>query len=597
MGTGRYGPRSAAGSGGGDRLAIVPELDRSAAVYYGEVAGEWAKNQHWLAGLYGAEIAQLYHRFPRLNAGVFGLGRLAPHWQVWRQSFQQACDRLEHPFAHGLDQTSLNHAVYHHNLLKDTALLPLWCNWTCHLELPLWHPELQKFVEPQYPHRPLGIVHLTCSKEEFREVRTIEGKRIVRSFYYSGQVSSPPPLNLNNPLPLVPVSSAFPNSHFSQIPMWLQEAAQLGQQGRSPEAAALCQQVLALDPQNVRALHLYGLALWQSGQAQTALEPLQRAIALEPSNPEIHSHLGVVHCAVGDLGKGVECYAQAVALAPENLGIRFNYALGLHKLGRYDEARQQYEQILRQDDNLPQAHFHLGRIHQHAQELGAARHHYQRALTLDPNFQDAAIALQVLARATSATVANHQAPNNTPQSANNDGERIVCEPDAGFGDWMARCGGSLWLTTYQAGKLAVLGWDGNQLTVTMRTFRKAMGLALAGDRLALSTQEEVLIFGEGAPHPRLPGRCAGDARCPVPAPYPSPHRGFVHPRFGLGGRGIVVGEHPVFVLGPPQRSLQFCPPLATLFYYRPGPRRPLPPQRLGHGERSAQIRHRFGGQQ
>lgn len=285
--------------------------------------------------------------------------------------------------------------------------------------------------------------------------------------------------------------NAFPNSDFSQIPAWLQEAAQLGQQGRNPEAMDLCQRVLAIDPQNVRALHLYGLALWQSGQAQAALEPLQRAIAVAPTDPEIHSHLGVVHCALGDLVKGVECYAQAVALAPQNLGIRFNYALGLHKLGRYDEARQQYQQILAQDDRRPQVHFHLGRIYQHTQEIARARHHYQQALALDPNLQDAAIALQVLAHSPTSA-------SPTPQtSLSNEGETIVCEPDAGFGDWMARCGGSLWLTTYQAGKVAVLGWDGRQLTVTMRTFRKAMGLALAGDRLALSTQEEVLIFGEG----------------------------------------------------------------------------------------------------
>ncbi len=474
-------------SAGSDRLAIVPQLDRSASLYYGRVPALWADNYRWLAGLYGAEVAQKYHRFPLLNNGVFGLGRLAPHWAVWRQCFQEACDRQEHPFSYVPEQTSLNYAVYHHDLWNRTVLLPLWCNWTCHLVLPFWHPEHQQFVEPHWPHHALGIIHLTAQKEEFRQVRTVDGSQTVRSFYYPG---APDRLNLENPLPSVAVPN--PNSDFSQIPAWLQEAAQCGQQGRNSEALALCQRVLALDPQNPRALHLSGLALWQSGQAQAALEPLQRAIALEPANPELYSHLGVVHCALGDLGKGVECYAQALALAPHNLGIRFNYALGLHKLGRYDEARQQYEQILQQDANRPQVHFHLGRIHQQFQNAEAARRHYQQALTLDPNCQDAAIALQVLAQTAAKPV-----PASGPNSANNDGEAIVCEPDAGFVNWMARCGGSLWLTTYQAGKVAVLGWDGRQLTVTMCTFRKAMGLALTGDRLALSTQEEVLLFGEG----------------------------------------------------------------------------------------------------
>jgi uncharacterized protein (TIGR03032 family) len=71
---------------------------------------------------------------------------------------------------------------------------------------------------------------------------------------------------------------------------------------------------------------------------------------------------------------------------------------------------------------------------------------------------------------------------------------IECTASDSFQDWLSQAGGSLAITTYQAGKLALVGWNGQQITVLLRQFPKPMGLAVQGQRIALATHHEVWIF-------------------------------------------------------------------------------------------------------
>ncbi len=72
--------------------------------------------------------------------------------------------------------------------------------------------------------------------------------------------------------------------------------------------------------------------------------------------------------------------------------------------------------------------------------------------------------------------------------------RVQCAASAGFEAWLAQAGGSLVVSTYQAGKVAMIGWDGRQVTLLMRQFDKPLGLGVDGDRVALATRHEVCLF-------------------------------------------------------------------------------------------------------
>ena len=78
---------------------------------------------------------------------------------------------------------------------------------------------------------------------------------------------------------------------------------------------------------------------------------------------------------------------------------------------------------------------------------------------------------------------------------------IACSADEGFTDWLRSTGGSLMVTTYQAGKLAIIGWDDRERRVSLllRHFEKPMGLASADARaskLALATRHAVIVLAD-----------------------------------------------------------------------------------------------------
>jgi uncharacterized protein (TIGR03032 family) len=65
---------------------------------------------------------------------------------------------------------------------------------------------------------------------------------------------------------------------------------------------------------------------------------------------------------------------------------------------------------------------------------------------------------------------------------------------ADFPGLLAELGASLLVTTYQAGKLVIVRADGSTLNTHFRGFQRPMGLALAGDRLAVGVALEILEY-------------------------------------------------------------------------------------------------------
>ena len=68
---------------------------------------------------------------------------------------------------------------------------------------------------------------------------------------------------------------------------------------------------------------------------------------------------------------------------------------------------------------------------------------------------------------------------------------------------MQQLGISLLITTYQAGKLVVVRANQGRVNTHFRTFRRPMGLAVAGARLALGTDAEIWEYHD---HPTAAGR-------------------------------------------------------------------------------------------
>jgi uncharacterized protein (TIGR03032 family) len=121
-------------------------------------------------------------------------------------------------------------------------------------------------------------------------------------------------------------------------------------------------------------------------------------------------------------------------------------------------------------------------------------------------------------------------------------EKFVLSTSRHFPQWLAGIGGSIAFTTYQAGKLFMLGTkpDG-RLSVFERTFPRSMGLAVSTDgrSLALATQYEVRRFDNVLP----PGQANEAGFDAVYAPHASWVTGDVDSHdvgFGADGRPVFV---------------------------------------------------------
>ena len=69
---------------------------------------------------------------------------------------------------------------------------------------------------------------------------------------------------------------------------------------------------------------------------------------------------------------------------------------------------------------------------------------------------------------------------------------VGCDISESFPAWLSQAGGSIVLTTYQAGKVGMIGWDGRQVTLLFRDFPKPMGLDVDGPRMLLATRHQVI---------------------------------------------------------------------------------------------------------
>lgn len=98
------------------------------------------------------------------------------------------------------------------------------------------------------------------------------------------------------------------------------------------------------------------------------------------------------------------------------------------------------------------------------------------------------------------TVLPHSAPVRTPFSLSSPSPEttLTCTIDSGFPHWLSQVAGSLVLTAAQAGKVILVGWNGQQVTILPRQFDRPMSIAVAGDRLALATQQEVISFANAS---------------------------------------------------------------------------------------------------
>jgi len=121
-------------------------------------------------------------------------------------------------------------------------------------------------------------------------------------------------------------------------------------------------------------------------------------------------------------------------------------------------------------------------------------------------------------------------------------EKFILSSSRRFPEWLAASGSAIAFTTYQAGKLFLLGsTPEGRLSIFERTFARSMGLAVAdgGKSLALATQYQIHRFDDVL----APGQPAADTHDAVYAP----HAGWVTGDLDVHDVAFGADERPLFV--------------------------------------------------
>jgi tetratricopeptide (TPR) repeat protein len=114
-------------------------------------------------------------------------------------------------------------------------------------------------------------------------------------------------------------------------------------------AAETFEEAVRLMPSFAAALSNLGAALAETERPEAAIGAMTRALAHDPNGYPVLNNLSVIHREQGQLDQAVEAARRVLTLAPTFVFGHYNLAHALFLQGRFDEAREVYEEGHRRD--------------------------------------------------------------------------------------------------------------------------------------------------------------------------------------------------------------------------------------------------------
>lgn len=168
-----------------------------------------------------------------------------------------------------------------------------------------------------------------------------------------------------------------------------EEAVRQHLAGNGAHAAALYQQVLAVDPRQSRALsNLAALAIDRRDYEQ-ALDLASAAVAIQPEFAQAWNVRGVALTRLNKPSLAVESYSRAVSAKPKFAEAYSNRAGTLLQMGKVAQARADCEQALALQPNFAAAHATLAAALCEQRHFDEAVQSYERAIALAPKMFEA----------------------------------------------------------------------------------------------------------------------------------------------------------------------------------------------------------------
>eukprot|EP00981_Chlorochromonas_danica_P005392 scaffold1091_cov164-Ochromonas_danica.AAC.15 len=124
----------------------------------------------------------------------------------------------------------------------------------------------------------------------------------------------------------------------------VQVAVQYHNSGLEDQAENIYRSILNENPTHADALHLLGILFYKKNDLLSAAEYVERALLHVPpaQGQPYHSTLGACYKRLGRIEEALEQFEKGLALNPNDPVAHFNLGLALQELGRWEDAAQHY---------------------------------------------------------------------------------------------------------------------------------------------------------------------------------------------------------------------------------------------------------------
>jgi Flp pilus assembly protein TadD len=155
-------------------------------------------------------------------------------------------------------------------------------------------------------------------------------------------------------------------------------------EGRPLEAAALCRETIAAQPDLAEAENLLGVIAAGKGDIEAANAHFSRAVALAPAVAMFHANLSEALRLSEQPELGLEAARRALEIEPNLIGALINLGAAHYELRNFEEAALAYRKAVAASPNFAPAHTGLGNVLFRGQRVKEAIPAYRRAIEINP---------------------------------------------------------------------------------------------------------------------------------------------------------------------------------------------------------------------
>jgi len=160
-------------------------------------------------------------------------------------------------------------------------------------------------------------------------------------------------------------------------------------EGKADQALSLTQRLLSLGSKTAQVYYLDGIANQGLGRIKGATDDFETATTLEPTNAQILLTLTNLYLQTNRASDAERVAKRATTFNSSDKRVFENYGLVLGQVGKFDDARAQFEAAAKLDPKDPLPVVLEARSYVSQKALALAGQVFDRALAIDPKFPDA----------------------------------------------------------------------------------------------------------------------------------------------------------------------------------------------------------------